>query len=299
MASHAQAAAKRPPGPAEEERACKFKICVAKKQAVVPKVPKVSQLRIGGPTGVPPPDVVTQKLGDATIVVGVDIETADWADRKKSTSQGQFGFFNFCHPDHLKQKIVQIGWAMGEARADSPLLECEELLVRPEGFVVADRAAAFHGITQEEALAQGRPLRDVLTDFMGMVGRAEALGARLVVHHLEFDAGNIDQQLADAGLGHMRAQWAAFARKGFCTMDPDVCAWAQRCMGRDVATEDNSALALTLSLKAAVSLLLPKSDLICALQKNRHTAGADAQLHRLLYNALRALARANQSEPPQ
>ena len=208
MASHAQAAAKRPPGPAEE-RLCKFKICVAKKQAVVPKVPKVNQLRIGGPTGVPPPDVVAQKLGDATIVVGVDIETADWADRKKSTSQGQFGFFNFCHPDHLKQKIVQIGWAMGEARADSPLLECEELLVRPEGFVVADRAAAFHGITQEEALAQGRPLRDVLTDFMGMVGRAEALGARLVVRHLEFEQRVISKQFHDSSIVNMRhGSWA-------------------------------------------------------------------------------------------
>ena len=111
MASHAQAAAKRPPGLAEEERPCKFKICVAKKQAVVPRVPKVSQLRIGGPTGVPPPDVVAQKLGDATIVVGVDIETADWVDRKNKTSQGQFGFYHFCHPDDYAQNIVQIGCA--------------------------------------------------------------------------------------------------------------------------------------------------------------------------------------------
>ena len=91
----------------------------------------------------------------------------------------------------------------------------------------------------------------------------------------------------------MRAQWAAFARKGFCSMDPDVCAWAQRCKGRDVAPEDNSALALTLSLKAAANLLLPKSDLVEGLQKHHHTAGADAQLHRLLHIALRSLAARN------
>ena len=132
MASHAQAAAKRPPGPAEEERPCKFKICVAKKQAVVPKVPKVSQLHIGGPTGVPPPDVVAQKLGDAAIVLGVDIETGDWVDKKQPTKKGQFGFFHFCHPDNLKQKIVQIGWTLGEVRKDAPHLEHAELLVRPE-----------------------------------------------------------------------------------------------------------------------------------------------------------------------
>ena len=95
----------------------------------------------------------------------------------------------------------------------------------------------------------------------------------------------------------MRAHWAAFARKGFCTMDPDVCAWAQRCKGRDVAPEDNSTLALTLSLNAAASLLLPKISRVEYLQKHQHTAGADAELHRLLYIALRSLARANQSAP--
>ena len=136
MASRAQAAAKRPPGPAEEERPCKFKICLPKKQAVVPKVPKVSQLRLAGPTGVPPPDVVAQKLGDATIVLGVDIETADWVDKKQPTKKGQFGFFHFCHPDNLKQKIVQIGWSLGEVREDAPLLEHAKLLASCATFPV-------------------------------------------------------------------------------------------------------------------------------------------------------------------
>ena len=235
-----------------------------------------------------------RKLEDTSFVVGVDIETADWADRRKTTSRGQFGFFCFCHPDHLKQKIVQIGWALGEAVQGAPLLEHQELLVRPDDFSITEKATAVHGITQEAAIAQGRPLRDVLLDFMDMVTRAEALGARLVVHHLEFDAGNIDQQLADAGLEHKRAQWAAFARKGFCTMDPDVCAWAQRCAGRDLTPDDNRSYMMTLSLKAASKLLLPASDLTEELQKNSHTAGADAQMHRLLYIALRCLARANQ-----
>ena len=50
------------------------------------------------------------------------------------------------------------------------------------------------------------PFSDVLTDFMGLVGRAEAPGARLVARHLELDAGNIDHLLAYAGLDNMRAQ---------------------------------------------------------------------------------------------
>ena len=109
MAAHAQTAAKRPPGPTAEEERPRFKICVAKKQAVVPKVPKISQLRIGGPTGVAPPELVAHKLSDAAVVVGLDVETSDWIDRKNTTSKGQFGFYHFCHPDDYMQKIVQIG----------------------------------------------------------------------------------------------------------------------------------------------------------------------------------------------
>ena len=91
MAAHAQTAAKRPPGPTAEEERPRFKICVAKKQAVVPKVPKISQLRIGGPTGVAPPELVSQKLSDAAVVVGLDVETSDWVDRKNTTSKASLG----------------------------------------------------------------------------------------------------------------------------------------------------------------------------------------------------------------
>ena len=73
--------------------------------------------------------------------------------------------------------------------------------------------------------------------------------------------------------------------------DPDIGAWAQRCMGRDVSPDEKSAPMM--SLKAAANLLLPKSDLVEGLQKYHHTAGADAQLHRLLYIALRSLAARN------
>ena len=76
----------------------------------------------------------------------------------------------------------------------------------------------------------------------------------------------------------MKSQWTAFARKGFCTMDPDIGAWAQRCLGRDVSPDEKSAPML--SLKAAVNLLLPETALVEGLQMYHHTAGADAQLHR-------------------
>ena len=70
-------------------------------------------------------------------------------------------------------------------------------------------------------------------------------------------------------------------------MDPDIGCWVQKCMGRDVPTDEKSAPML--SLKDAVNMLLPRTELVEALQSHCHTAGADAQLHRLLCIASRKL----------
>ena len=66
-------------------------------------------------------------------------------------------------------------------------------------------------------------------------------------------------------------------------MDPDIGCWVQKCMGRDVQTDEKSAPML--SLKDAVNMLLPRTEFVEALQSHCRTAGADAQLHRLVYIA--------------
>ena len=70
-------------------------------------------------------------------------------------------------------------------------------------------------------------------------------------------------------------------------MDPDIGRWVQKCMGRDVQTDEKSAPML--SLKDAVNMLLPRTKLVEALQSHYHKAGADAQLHRLLHIPCRKL----------
>ena len=53
----------------------------------------VADLMAGTGTVVVPHGVVVDRLRSTTLVMGVDIETADWVDRHNSTSKGQFGFF--------------------------------------------------------------------------------------------------------------------------------------------------------------------------------------------------------------
>ena len=51
---------------------------------------------------------------------------------------------------------------------------------------------------------------------------------RIVMRHLELDAGLTDRELANASLDHCRAKRTTIAMNGFCTMDPDVGGWVQK-----------------------------------------------------------------------
>ena len=74
------------------------------KVQVIPKLEDLTESTAG-----PLPDIVVQKHGDATIVVGVDFEAADWVNKKQPITKEPNGFFHFCHPENASQKIVQIG----------------------------------------------------------------------------------------------------------------------------------------------------------------------------------------------
>ena len=71
--------------------------------------------------------------------------------------------------------------------------------VRPDGFEVADKATNFHKFSHEHVECEGRPLADVLREFMVDVKTACAAGGRVAAHQLEFDAGVIWQDRMQGG----------------------------------------------------------------------------------------------------
>ena len=73
---------------------------------------------------------------------------------------------------------------MGDLNPSSPLREYKEIIVRPAGFQIAEKAAAFHGVTQEHALTEGIPLQDALSEFMIAMQHVTDSGGRVVIHHL-------------------------------------------------------------------------------------------------------------------
>ena len=70
-------------------------------------------------------------------------------------------------------------------------------------------------------------------------------------------------------------------------MDLDIWDWANKHYGRERGQGEKT---LVMGLKSTVDLLMPRSAEAKELWRQRPAAGADAQLHRLVYNALRGLA---------
>ena len=262
----------------------------------VAKIPKASELPDATAHTamdlVKPPEAVAHKLGERSLAIGVDIETADWIDQKYLLHKGQFGFFTMRGPDVFNQRIVQIGWSVQDLTSCSNTADHDELIVQPDGFEISHKAAKFHGVTTERAHREGLPLATVLERFMEVVTRAHDQGGRLVVHHLEFDAGIIDRELANSGLEQWRPTWGPIARQSFCTMDPDVGMWIQMCRGRVLDVNEDSVSVM--GLQAIINLLAPVLPATKEVEEfralNIHTAGADAKMHCLIYLVLREMA---------
>ena len=251
--------------------------CAAPQRRVF-KVPKASELATWKPNGHAPSDVT--RLLDVDYVLGVDIETHDWVEHRATKgSIGQFGFYCLCDPDDFEARIIQIGWSMGPVN-EAPVVK--EFVIQPVEFIVAPKAEKYHGISHERALLIGKPLRDVLQELLVDMRMCSEAGGRIAAHHLEFDCGIIAMELRRAGLEQHCVDWANFSAKGICTLSPAIGKWVCQCVGRDTGPENKMN---TLRLSDLVDTLLPGHP----LKRQMHTAGADAQMHRLLVIAMQKL----------
>ena len=253
----------------------------ARRKPVPRAVPRASQLVVLPPgtfSGTPMPAALQVKLSPVSrLVLGVDVETNDWAERSAiKGSIGEHGFYNICRPCDLEARVVQLGWAIRDETGTIVM----ERIVKPDGWDISAKAALYHGISQEEAVQKGADLAEVLREFMLDVRDVCRRGGRLVAHHLEFDAGILFREMKRAGLDDA-TDWSRMVRAhGFCTMCPQIGRWLSHCFGRDAGQETTMN---TLKLKDMATWLLP-------IEKRAavrfHTAGADAHMHVEVYLAV-------------
>ncbi len=243
------------------------------------KIPKVADLNLdAAPRWVPPEPTLLERLGQPTQVMGFDVETHDWLqDSPHLWYIGPFGFTTTLAREQFEyQRVVQLGWVVGGAAEHTHTIK-KSWYVQPVDFEISAKAKTCHGITQALALREGKPLADVLREFMNDALELVENGGRLVAHQVEFDAGVIYQELGRCGLEALQDRWMRIMRKGFCTMDPLFGRWLKICTGEQVGQAYVKHL---LRLDRAFLKLFPKEQ---DIHKKHHDAGFDAQMTRMVY----------------
>lgn len=112
-------------------------------------------------------------------------------------------------------RIVQLAWSLHDN--DGKVVEARVFVVRPDGFVIPDDAARVHKISQMKALADGRPLAEVLDAFAAAAAKAKVI----VAHNLSYDEMVIGAEFVRAGRPDPLAK-----KSQVCTMKAgtDLCA---------------------------------------------------------------------------
>jgi DNA polymerase III epsilon subunit-like protein len=216
-------------------------------------------------------------LGDCDIAFGIDIETHGWTETPTTRAIGPFGFCTLSDSELASSHIVQIGWAVHDA---SGFLDIQERTVKLQGVRISQKAFKVHGITNEDMEAKGIPLADALQEFMCAAEKYCKQGARVISHHMEFDAGIIAYELARAGLSTTLPLWSEMVKRGVCTMKPELGMWVTEELELEQGDRPKSSM---LSLKDLARALVPREQWLLT---KLHSAACDAHLHVLVYRAL-------------
>ena len=82
-------------------------------------------------------------------------------------------------------------------------------IIKPEGFTIPAEASRIHGITNDKANQEGKPLLTVLQDFLSLINQAE----HLVAHNMSFD-----EKITGAEFLRNNMKDSIATKKKICTM---------------------------------------------------------------------------------
>lgn len=104
-------------------------------------------------------------------------------------------------------RLVQLAWITYDDQGK--LLESQNMLVQPDGFVIPPEASRVHGITTAIAKEKGLPIREVMEPFAEQIDAASAL----VGHNISFD-----ECIVGAEFERLRMMTSLFLKLKYCTM---------------------------------------------------------------------------------
>jgi DNA polymerase-3 subunit alpha len=78
-------------------------------------------------------------------------------------------------------RLVQLAWQIHDEKGE--LVEVKNFIVKPAGFIIPRATEKIHGISTERALKEGKPLDDVLREFIAALQKVKVVAG----HNVEFD----------------------------------------------------------------------------------------------------------------
>ena len=78
-------------------------------------------------------------------------------------------------------RLTHLSWILFDK--DYKKLESGNEIIKPQGFTIDKESEKFHGLSQEEAEKEGRPVKEVLEEFSKVVDKAQLVFA----HNLRFN----------------------------------------------------------------------------------------------------------------
>ncbi len=111
-------------------------------------------------------------------------------------------------------RLVQIAWLVYDKSGNQ--LDSRNYIIKPEGFTIPKEAEAVHKISTEKAIAEGEPLRKVLTKFAEAIDQNQIL----VAHNMNFD-----EKIVGAEFLRTQTPNNFFKKAQICTMltSTDYC----------------------------------------------------------------------------
>jgi len=85
---------------------------------------------------------------------------------------------------------------VGVIDEDGTVIDGREWMIAPDGYVIPDAAAAIHGVTTEQALAEGRPFAEVMPEIIAALA---ALTVPIVGHNVSYDFTMLAHEMERAG----------------------------------------------------------------------------------------------------
>ena len=105
-------------------------------------------------------------------------------------------------------RLVQLAFLTYDEQGNKT--DSGNFIIRPDGFVIPEEASKIHRITNEKALNEGVPLKNVLDNFKNLISKS----TYLVAHNISFD-----EKIIGAEFLRINMDNSLMGKKKICTME--------------------------------------------------------------------------------